>query len=532
VTATRAVWVLGMHRSGTSLVAGVLRLLGADLGPRDGMLLADALDNPRGYWEQRAVVDVNNELLARLSGSSSTPPALQPGWERRPDLDDLRERAGDILSRFDPACVWAVKDPRLSLTLPFWRPLVDESAAVISLRAPRDVAASLARRDPGGPMSRRAWTQVWRRYTEAALANAAGLPSRTLFYDDWFADRDGQMRALSGLLEELGHHAGGAAQAAVDDFVATKLRHHASSLEEAAEDPDSEPEARELYARLRAAAERPVDAPPERPGGATARRFGTPRTSVQMAAYNPVRAQLIAAVESVLGQTVGDLELIVVDDGSDEPVEEMLADHADERLRIVRHGSNRGLSAARNTALRLARAPLVSHLDSDDAWEPDYLEHVLPVFDDQRVGLAYTNAAIVGHPEGHHVYIFDPDPHPIDHFPKIAEQNPVPLLTATARTQAVRDAGGYARWLRGTQDYYLWCRLAAAGWRFVFIDRQLARYRWPSDDRSLSHDRRRVELDELRMWIGFVLRHPLIPGPRRQVRVRLRREVERLRFGR
>jgi glycosyltransferase involved in cell wall biosynthesis len=258
----------------------------------------------------------------------------------------------------------------------------------------------------------------------------------------------------------------------------------------------------------------------------------TLRTSVLMAAYNPDPAGLAEAVDSVLAQTVGDLELIVVDDGSDTPLGEVLGDRRDKRLRIVRHGRNRGLSAARNRALGLARAPLVSHLDSDDAWEPDYLEHALPPFEDPAIGLVYTNTAIVGHPDGQRVYIFDPEPHPIDRFPKIAEQNPVPLLTATARTQAVRDAGGYARWLRSTQDYHLWCRLAARGWRFAFVDRLLARYRWPADTGSLGSDRRAVQLDELRMWIGFALRHPLTPGPKRQVRVRLGREVERLRLRR
>jgi cellulose synthase/poly-beta-1,6-N-acetylglucosamine synthase-like glycosyltransferase len=233
-------------------------------------------------------------------------------------------------------------------------------------------------------------------------------------------------------------------------------------------------------------------------------------------------------VESVLGQTVGELELIVVDDGSEHPVADTLAGHRDERLRIVRHDANRGLSAARNTALRHASAPLVSHLDSDDAWEPDYLEHVLPAFGDPRVGLAYANTAIVDHPDGHDTYIFDPAPHPIDSFPKLAEQNPVPLLTATARAHAVREAGAYAPWLRGTQDYHLWCRLAAAGWRFAYVDRKLARYRWPVSASSLGNDRRRVELDELLMWFSFFLRHPRTPGPRRQLRVRVHRELDRL----
>jgi hypothetical protein len=171
----------------------------------------------------------------------------------------------------------------------------------------------------------------------------------------------------------------------------------------------------------------------------------------------------------------------------------------------------------------------VSYLDSDDMWEPDYLEHVLPEFRDPAVGLVYTNAAIIGHPTGHDTYIFDPDPHPIDTFPKLAEQDPVPLLTATARAEAMRGVGKNPRWLRGVQDYYMWCRLAATGWRFKFVNRKLATYRWPEGRGSLSDDVRAVELDELVMWLTFFLRHPTVPGPRRQLRVRLRRELARLR---
>jgi cellulose synthase/poly-beta-1,6-N-acetylglucosamine synthase-like glycosyltransferase len=260
-------------------------------------------------------------------------------------------------------------------------------------------------------------------------------------------------------------------------------------------------------------------------------RASNPRTSVVMPARDPDPGELAHAVSSVLGQTVGELELIVVDDGSKEPLTDLLADFHDERLRVARHPESRGVSGARSTALRLARAPLVSHLDSDDVWERDYLEWVLPEFDDPGVGLVYTNASIVGHPEGHDTYIFDPGPHPMDRFPKIAEQNPIPMPTATARTHAVREVGGWVRWLRSTQDYYLWCRLAAAGWRFSYVDRKLARYAWPSAPDHWTHDRQLVERDELLMWFSFFLHHPLTPGPRRQLRVRLRRELQRARLG-
>ena len=246
------------------------------------------------------------------------------------------------------------------------------------------------------------------------------------------------------------------------------------------------------------------------------------------------RAELTVreAVESVLAQTMGDLELLVVDDASPVPVRDALAGVEDPRLRVIRRTRNGGPAAARNTALRYARATLVSQLDADDMWEPDYLEHVLPEFDQATIGLAYANARILGHPTGHDTYIFDPAPHPIDRFPKLAEQNPVPALTATMRASAVRAVGGYARWLPMAQDYHLYLKLAAAGWRFAYVDRKLARFRWPEPTRGRTYDRRRHELYELRMWTAFALRHPGIPGPKRQVRMRLAREIERLRFRR
>lgn len=249
-----------------------------------------------------------------------------------------------------------------------------------------------------------------------------------------------------------------------------------------------------------------------------------------MPAYR-TEATIRESVESVLAQSVTDLELIVVDDASPAPVHEVLHDVADERLRIIRHPRNRGPGAARNTALAAARSPLVSQLDADDMWEPGYLEAVLPRFADPGVGLVYTNATILGHPAGQEAYIVDASVHPMDRFPKIAEQNPVPALTATMRAEAVRAVGGYAAWLRMAQDYHLYLKLAAAGWRFDYVDRRLARFRWPQPTRGRTYDRRAHARYELAMWLAFALRHPLTAGPRRQVRIRLPRELRALRPG-
>ncbi|HKP90888.1 MAG TPA: glycosyltransferase family 2 protein [Thermoleophilaceae bacterium] len=254
-----------------------------------------------------------------------------------------------------------------------------------------------------------------------------------------------------------------------------------------------------------------------------------PRTTVMMPAYE-AGATIGRSVESVLAQTVPDLELIVVDNASPTPVREVLADVRDPRLEIVRLRRNLGVAGGRNAALRRARAPLVSQLDADDEWEPDYLENVLPCFDDPGVGLAYSNTHIVGHPTGHDDYIGDPSVHPMHDFPKIAEQNPIPCPTATIRAGAARAVGGYARWQWMVEDYHMYLKLARAGWRFAYVHRQLARYRWPSPASGMSARRREHELWELACFLSFALRHPLTPGPRRQVRTRVMRELRRLHF--
>jgi glycosyltransferase involved in cell wall biosynthesis len=250
-------------------------------------------------------------------------------------------------------------------------------------------------------------------------------------------------------------------------------------------------------------------------------------TTVIMPAFRSERT-IRTAVESVLAQTEPRLELLIVDDASPIPVRETLAGLDDPRVRIVRHRRNRGSAAGRATALKLARTPYVSQLDPDDAWEPRYLASVLPRFDDPRIGLTYTNATIVGHPTGHDDYIGDASVHPMDTFPKFAEQCPVPALTATMRTDAVREVGGYARWTWAAGDYYLYARLIAAGYRFAYVNKRLARYSWPSARAGKSGEARRVERYELLVWMAFAARHPLTPGPRRQIRVRVPREARAL----
>lgn len=97
----------------------------------------------------------------------------------------------------------------------------------------------------------------------------------------------------------------------------------------------------------------------------------SPRVSVVIPTYN--RAQFIAsAIESVLTQTFGDFELIVVDDGSTDRTSEIVTSISDPRLVFVRQ-DNAGRSTARNRALALAKGAYIAFLDSDDLYLPGKL---------------------------------------------------------------------------------------------------------------------------------------------------------------
>lgn len=101
-----------------------------------------------------------------------------------------------------------------------------------------------------------------------------------------------------------------------------------------------------------------------------------PLISVVLPTYN--RAYVLwRAVSSVLAQTLVDLELIVVDDGSSDCTARLLEEFHDPRIRVLTHqGPPRGAAASRNAGTLIARAELIAQLDSDNAWRPEYLERM------------------------------------------------------------------------------------------------------------------------------------------------------------
>jgi glycosyltransferase involved in cell wall biosynthesis len=114
-----------------------------------------------------------------------------------------------------------------------------------------------------------------------------------------------------------------------------------------------------------------------------------PQVSVIIPTYN--RSALVKeAVESVLTQTLGDLEVLVVDDGSTDDTRRVIETIPDKRVRYF-YKENGGVSSARNIGLKNATGEYIAFLDSDDLWEPDYLNAMISAIKkDEKYGAAYT----------------------------------------------------------------------------------------------------------------------------------------------
>jgi hypothetical protein len=178
--------VLGMHRSGTSAVTGLLHLMGVPVGAADDRMPPDSA-NAKGYWESRQLTDFQELLLRQLGGSWDAPPLLTEGWERSTRLLPARGRARRLIRRvYGNHALWAWKDPRTSLLLPFWqRALRSRILTVVMHRNPLEVARSLQVRDG---LSKRLALDLWETYNRSALANATGLPALVISYDDLLDD--------------------------------------------------------------------------------------------------------------------------------------------------------------------------------------------------------------------------------------------------------------------------------------------------------------------------------------------------------
>lgn len=215
--------VLGMHRSGTSAATQLLALAGCGLP--ENLVTADE-HNARGYFEPWRVAVLNDERLRAAGGAWDDP----FGFPFRPLPDDeaWRVRAASVLTEeYGAARSPLLKDPRVSVLLPLWRPVFDDAGlsplCVIPVRDPLEVAKSLAKRD-GFSLDKS--ILLWCAYMLAAELYSRDLPRVFVNFDSLLTDWRAQAVRIEAAHDRPLPKLDAAAAEQIDAFLSPEMRHH------------------------------------------------------------------------------------------------------------------------------------------------------------------------------------------------------------------------------------------------------------------------------------------------------------------
>ena len=174
------------------MVTRLLHRCGLELGPESDLMPPQA-DNPEGFWEHLGFVALNEELLNELGGAWDLPPNADENFTHA-RLDPLRMKARLLIERFDSARVWGWKDPRNSLTLPFWQDLLQGLKTLIVVRNPLEVAYSMRERN-GTSFS--LGLRLWEIYNRRLLERATEQQRLVTHYDLFFDDAETELRRMA-----------------------------------------------------------------------------------------------------------------------------------------------------------------------------------------------------------------------------------------------------------------------------------------------------------------------------------------------
>jgi len=171
---------LGMHRSGTSVVAGLLNLMGAYFAPDEVALPAD-MTNPKGYWERKDVIIANKTLMETMGATWHQISQWDINQATDAQKYKFKQQLEPILYNLNQHQHWMLKDPRLCLTLPLWQPQLDNPIYVVVYRNPIQIAQSLHKRNQ---FSLHTGLALWERYTLDALHAIQDKPKVLVSFHD------------------------------------------------------------------------------------------------------------------------------------------------------------------------------------------------------------------------------------------------------------------------------------------------------------------------------------------------------------
>jgi hypothetical protein len=234
---TEVLIVLGMHRSGTSAIAGVLTKLG---GSAPKTLYPGDIGNERGYFESAPIMAFHDELLASAGTHWCDWRAFNPAWYDSPLCETYKDRAKKLFEdEFGDAAFATFKDPRICRFLPFWP---DVFAAmniapriIIPVRSPLEVSDSLKKRNN---LSRPEGMLLWLRHMLDAEAASRALPRSIVLWREFVSDRRGTTDKISRDIGLSWPRHSDEADRDIEGFLSSDLVHNTVSDAELAACPD------------------------------------------------------------------------------------------------------------------------------------------------------------------------------------------------------------------------------------------------------------------------------------------------------
>jgi hypothetical protein len=248
---SRAVLVLGMHRSGTSALTRGLQTLGVHLG---NDFLSPKPDNPTGYWEDRNIYEINEHLLSVLGLKWHGISLIDDVRWHEPEVEALCAEALEYLrSQFIDHSFWGFKDPRTIRLLPFWQSVLHrlqvEECYLVVIRNPRSVADSLMQREAIDVVTSHL---LWLVHMVPNLSKIADRSFVVADYDLVMADPRGQLERIArGLRLPLCDQSEAAIDQFASDFLDANLRHSYFKASDFELNLNLPPLSREAYLWLR-----------------------------------------------------------------------------------------------------------------------------------------------------------------------------------------------------------------------------------------------------------------------------------------
>ena len=205
-----------------------------------------------------------------------------------------------------------------------------------------------------------------------------------------------------------------------------------------------------------------------------------PKVSVVIPAYNCEKF-ISTAIESVLSQTYGDYEIVVVNDGSTDKTDEILSRYTPKIKKIYQ--PNKGIAEARNTGVANAEGEYIAFLDGDDAWLPDRLKMQVDLLEKNgKVGLVYSDTYIVDSkvfaaPDSASRRTFQVrQPRRGSVLEFLFIENFIPTSSVMVRKECLSSIGRFDPAVVPIEDYDMWLRIAAK-YEVDYTDIPLVKYR-------------------------------------------------------